>query len=49
MDTTQMPTMTRKAFRAVHPDYKMVRPNGQHLVLVNSDRGTVLAPVLIVG
>jgi len=45
----QRKTMTRAEFQAVHPDYRMRSAYGGHYVLENTDRGTALVPVEIVG
>lgn len=45
----QRKQMTREAFDAVHSDYRLVSASGGRYVLENTDRGTALVPVEIIG
>ena len=45
----QRKRMTREAFDAVHQDYRLRSAYGGCFVLENTDRGTALVPVEIIG
>ena len=42
-----MKTITKKKWNETHKDYKLIDENGQHKILVLTEKGTCLIPVKV--